>query len=216
MNIFDAEKLKFQTNSNIIISGASGSGKTEIIKKLIKHQREIFNRPHKSIVYYYGIYTPSINEIEEMGGITKVGMPEINELKKFERPSLIILDDLLPEISNAAGEAVINDLFTRQSHHNDSTICLVTQSLYRMPSVARQSAHVFFLTAAVTSIPSVKILANQLFGGSPLRKCLVDAMEDIRKKKFSYLVVDVHPETDTHFSIKNGIFPDENFIIYMP
>ena len=86
--------------AKVLISGSSGSGKTELIKHMILNQELVFeNRPVKIYVFHLHDQT-SYREMKEKSEIPMVfvkGPP--SEDFKPERHSLIIFDDLMCEDS---------------------------------------------------------------------------------------------------------------------
>lgn len=214
METFDESVLKIPTRSNIIITGSSGSGKSTLAMKLIKYEKEMFTENHNSIRYHYGIYSDTIRECDQLGIPTFLGLPDLESLKTAERPLLLIIDDLMQEMTK--NEELVNNLFVRQSHHMNITVIILVQSLFRVPVAARQSAHIFFFCSDISSVGSVRQIGSQLFGGTEYYKLLLDAMNDIRKEKFGYLFVNLSPRSDSRFRFLTKIFPEDTPVVFMP
>ena len=53
-------------------------------------------------------------------------VPDENLLNTLEKPSLVILDDLMTNVS----EAYLTALFTKKSHHKNMCVCNVSDSRY--------------------------------------------------------------------------------------
>lgn len=214
MDQVTSEDLKLPVPINMIISGASGSGKTTIVEKIILNNEGLFEEKHQSIMYCYGIFNDMVPHLEKMGVICMAGLPTQEKILTQKRPLLLILDDLMEEMSTGDGQKFINVLFTRQSHHNKISAVILAQSVFRIPVVARQSCHVFIFTNAITSISSTKTIATQLFGSTDMRKIMIDALNEVQKEKFGYLLVNVHPRTKPVLTFRTGIFPGEVQSIY--
>ena len=112
--------------AKVLISGSSGSGKTELIKHMILNQELVFeNRPVKIYVFHLHDQT-SYREMKEKSEIPMVfvkGPP--SEDFKPERHSLIIFDDLMCEDS-----CEIQSWFIRKGHHYSCDIFYVVQNLF--------------------------------------------------------------------------------------
>ena len=44
----------------------------------------------------------------------------------------------------------------------------------------------------------------------------MEVYNDVMKKPFQYLVIDVHPTSDDKVRLRTNVFPGENMIIYDP
>ena len=124
----------FETPFTAIISGASGTGKTEWIKKLLKYKAQLINNEPKHVLYCYGEINPEIMKLKHEGIELFNGVPTKADIT--ERPSnmLLILDDLITDIDPKFLEV----LYTRGSHHWNVSVITVTQNLFdRNLKVAR-------------------------------------------------------------------------------
>lgn len=60
----------------------------------------------------------------------------------------------------------------------------------------------------------IRNLAIQLFPTQS--KFFLEAYHDATNKKFSYLLIDLHPNTSPELRLKTNIYPDDTLIIYVP
>src|SRR5271154_3143131 len=103
--------FQIKVPSNILIAGASGSGKTIFTFKLIKHADELFTEKFDRIIYHYGIWQSIFNTVENVEFIE--GWPDHTKFTNNKKPILIVIDDLMVE----SGKSDIDKFFTKYSHH---------------------------------------------------------------------------------------------------
>ena len=116
--------IKFLANKNTIISGPTGSGKTQFVLDVIR-QKLIHPFP-KNIYYMYKVeqgFMQSWNEMEE----TKINFIKNLNFKKVDmtEPSLLIIDDLMLSKDKETVE-----MFILGSHHRQVSLFFITQGLF--------------------------------------------------------------------------------------
>uniref|UniRef100_A0A914LNA5 Uncharacterized protein n=1 Tax=Meloidogyne incognita TaxID=6306 RepID=A0A914LNA5_MELIC len=90
-----------------------------------------------SILYCYGEMSSIVPVLQRSGVNVYGGVPTEEILKRYPKPLLLILDDLLLTID----EKYLAELFTKKSHHQNFAIIFVTQNLFEKKiKVARQNA----------------------------------------------------------------------------
>jgi hypothetical protein len=135
--------LPFKSCSSIVISGCTGSGKTQWIYRFLKNLPGMYIQDiPKAVLYCYGIYQDFYDvmlktipnfELHE-------GLPSPSKLEEFsadKQHKLIILDDLIQEVVQSPE---IERLFTMGCHHNKLSTILVTQNAYQQGKHARTIA----------------------------------------------------------------------------
>ncbi|KAL7079538.1 hypothetical protein ACQ4LE_001221 [Meloidogyne hapla] len=159
---YSKNDLKLKLPFGCIVSGPSSSGKSTFVRSLIINSKEVIDPTPKSILYCYGEYNSLVSDLQREGVTVYSGVPSEDIIKKQEKPSLIILDDLLYSID----EKYLSELFTKKSHHLNFGIVFVTQNLFEKKlRVARQNSMYLVLTRAPNSALSVRNLGVQLFPG---------------------------------------------------
>ena len=83
--------LKLENPCSIVISGASGTGKTNLVVRLIDHVQEMFSNSMKRIVFFYEVWQTSyeayLQKVEFLRGLPT------EEFLKQAKDYLIILDN---------------------------------------------------------------------------------------------------------------------------
>jgi hypothetical protein len=102
--------------------GATCSGKTQFVFRLIRHADQLIDPPPEKIVYCYGEFQPSFAEFPQVE--FHEGLPNVSRFDgKFR--ILLFIDDLM----NEANQNVCN-LFTKLSHHRNVSVVFITQNLF--------------------------------------------------------------------------------------
>ena len=123
----------FQSPTTIILSGATGSGKTTWLKKLIELKQSMFAKEPQEIIYFYGVWQPMFEDLEKKGVQFVKGLPQELENESGHH-KLVVLDDLQDEVTNSDQ---VERLFTRGSHHKNMTVVYLTQNFFRQGKNAR-------------------------------------------------------------------------------
>ena len=83
--------LKLENPSSIVISGASGTGKINLVLRLIDHVQEMFSNSIKRIVFFYEVWQTSyeayLQKVEFLQGLPTEEFPQ------QAKDCLIILND---------------------------------------------------------------------------------------------------------------------------
>ena len=198
---YSRNDLKLKLPFGCIISGPSSSGKSTFVKSLIENAKEVIDPIPESILYCYGEYNSLVFDLQREGIAVYSGVPPEDIIKEQEKPSLIILDDLLYSID----EKYLSELFTKKSHHLNFGIVFVTQNLFEKKlRVARQNSMYLVLSKAPNSALSVRNLGVQLFPGK--LDYFLDSYRQATRENYSYLFIDLHPSSDSSLRLRTNIF----------
>ena len=105
-----------------LISGATGSGKTQFTLKLIKHASKVINPIPEKIIWCYGVYQNAFRELPHVE--FHEGIPDLAMFDGQKR-TLLIIDDLMHETDDR-----VTKIFTKISHHKDVSVVYLTQNLF--------------------------------------------------------------------------------------
>ena len=196
----------------LILAGATGSGKTQWLLKLLKHREQLIDPLPQKVLYCYGELNDAIMRLKTEEGIeTYNGVPDAEMIKSMPKPLLLILDDLMLDTKND----FLDLLFTRGSHNWNTSVVFVTQSIFgRNIRTARSNAHVLVLMRSPSSQLQSKTIGSQLF---PRRlNYFLEAWNDATRDPFSYLVINMHPSAPEYLRLSTDVFPGQKQKIYLP
>ena len=207
--------MKLIHPSNIIVSGPTGSGKTQFVSRILK-TRNIDPFPTR-ILYLYSEWQQEYdNLLESLPEITfQRGFPDkLMDLFVPSQNNLLILDD---QMIKAGDTKELADLFTKGSHHRNLTIIYIVQNLFdkaKSMRTASLNSQYIILFKSPRDKSIIQHLGTQMFPKNT--KFLVDAFEDATKVPYGYLLIDLRQDTPEEMRIRTNIFPSEQEAAYVP
>ena len=126
--------------------------------------------------------------------------------------SLIVFDDMMQEASNSEQ---VQSLFTRGRHLNISVIFL-TQNLFHKGKHSRDislNSYYIVLFKNVRDASQISHFGKQMYPNNT--KFLNWAFKDATKAPFTYLFLDLRPDTDESIRVRANIL-GEYQIVYIP
>lgn len=162
------------------------------------------------VLYCYGEFQPSFAEFPNVEFHN--GLPDITSFDG-RKNVLLILDDLMNEANQNVCE-----IFTKLSHHRNVSVIFVTQNLFhKNPCIRTMSlnSHYIVLFKNVRDASQIATLGRQMYPGKS--KFVVEAYRDATEEPFSYLLIDLRPDTDENYRLRAKIFPDDDRqYVYVP
>ena len=166
----EIEDFVFEHPANAIISGPSGSGKSEIAGKILAKANALFIPAPTQRILFYREDQPIYEEWVRWGLLSEKfkGVPEKEEFLKIlgehrdKGGSLVFFDDFSSLIQDNREDFVY--YFTIASHHYKASMFLIIHSLFS-PALRLLSlnTHRFFLTKSARDVGQVRILGSQSF-----------------------------------------------------
>lgn len=196
--------MKFRHPCSCLVVGPSQSGKTFLIRKLLKHR--MYEPNIKRVRWCYTYSAPWFLKEPEIEFIQGLPDPET-----YESGDLLILDDMMHHL-----DIKIADLFTATSHHKNVSVILILQNMFPRSRVMRDislNAHYIFVFKNVRDKSQINCLARQLFPGQTY--FFMAAYKQATRRPFGYLLLDLHPRTPDCLRVRENIFPDERGLYWL-
>ena len=168
----------------------------------------IISPPPKKILWCYGVYQNMFRTMPEIE--FHEGLPDLNRFDGSIR-TLLILDDLMSDTDSR-----VSDLFTKISHHSSVSVIFITQNLFFANKVSRTialNAQYLVLFQNPRDASQITHLARQMFPGHS--GLLTQAFRDATSQPYSYLLIDLKPDTDEKHRLRANIFPGETNFVYV-
>ena len=193
-----------------VISGPTGSGKSVFVQRLLKYAKTVISPAPDRILYCYGVYQDMFAKMEGVEFIE--GLPSLEEFDG-NKHSLVVIDDLMHETND-----VVTKLFTRVSHHTNTSVIFITQNIFHQSRETRTitlNAQYLVMFKNVRDKSQITFLARQMYPTSP--KHMVEAYNDATNDPYSYLFDDLKPNIDEKHRLKAYIFSDDTYhYVYVP
>ncbi|NJL55212.1 hypothetical protein HC928_08510 [bacterium] len=214
MTVYTGTLSRFELPKNMLVVGASQSGKTHFLKKLLTHNEEMFT-PHVSkIVYCFSVWQEKYEQLEHaLGDLIefRTDIPTKDELvqnwQDNRSETLLVLDDKMACLEdNAQGRAVV-EIATVLCHHCHVSLIITLQNMYHASKAVREiglNSQYICLFKNNRSVGQVRTLASQTM---PTDIAFFMASYDLATTpNYGYLVVDLSSNIDKKFQLKSYIF----------
>ena len=201
------EILKFKHPFTCLVAGTTSSGKTSWVRKLLKnwpHLISNLSEPNLNVLWCH-VADQSLHNspIGENVNVTyNTGLPR--DIENM-RPDIIVIDDLMNDINDD-----VKNLFTKDSHHNNISVIYIVQNVFNQNKRMRDislNTHYIVIMRGLRLTRQVGTLGEQIFPNKS--KQIIDIYKRATEKKYSYLLFDLHPQSDEKFSLRTRIFKEE-------
>jgi hypothetical protein len=205
--------LRLLGGSTMTVCGPSRSGKTHLVCNIIKNRKSLFNISFKTIIYVYGEDQELLQDLRtcEKDIIFTKSLLEADKL--VDGPTLLLLDDQLISASGTFNEH-ISRLYIEGSHHRNIFVILLLQNLFTKNCRLLMLNSVYLaVTKSPRDISSIVNLAKQFCprGGD----YLVQAYKRATERLGGYLFFDFSQTTPDHLRVRNSVFIDSDFEIFV-
>lgn len=187
----------------MVISGASGAGKTHFLFALLEQRAKLFKPIPKNIFYYYGVEQkefcdyPFINFIE--------GLPDISIIPRDELDgSIVIIDDQMESVDKN-----VVSLFTKYSHHLNFNLCICLQNFYHKNRHIRDitlQCGIIVLFDSPRDRTICLHLGKQLYPGKS--NFLTSVFEKVIATPFGYLFIDLRVGVPEALRIRSRVLEE--------
>ena len=212
----------FPSPATVMCSGATQSGKTTFVMKLLSNASVMFSAAPSKIIYCYSEFQPAFEQALRSipNLVLHEGLPHRSDILEWTHPdthTVMVLDDMMKQISKS--EDALH-LITVTSHHRNCSVIYITQNLFEKGTHSRSislNVHIFILMTNNRDKRQLATFGSQVFPGEV--KFFMDAYEKaIRRTSIGgYLVCDLSPFTEKKYRLRTSIFPsDDVTIVYAP
>ena len=200
--------IRLKSPSIFLLVGSTSSGKSTWINRLIINSQILINPAPKQIVFCYAENQPLYDELKTSSPVPiKFYFGLSDDLYETLIPgTLLIADDLLQTINKELLLSIVN----RGSHHKGISIVIVAHNLFdkSLRSISLQ-CHYLILMKTVRDFNQIQFLGRQLNIGS---KEFLKLFKVATREPYSYLFIDLRPETDNLLRYRTNIFQDPSIV----
>ena len=201
--------VQFQLPFAAMICGSQMSGKTTFLEKCIKNVDYIFHPHPRQIVYCFSEINSSVPKMQKMGVTTHQGIPTDEELNRWKKPLLLILDDLMLHVD----KKYLDLLFTVKSHHKNIGVIFVTQNTFHPAlKTARDNCTYLIFMSSPSSLRQIRDIGANLFPHKS--KEFMEVYQKCTSIIYGYFIINLHAATPGECRLYRSIFPGEYIHCY--
>ena len=213
----DVRYFQFRHPFTCMVAGPTSSGKTVLVKNILRNSKILVDGvTNPKITWAYGQWQKGYAE-EEGFLINYIdGLPTEEDIIE-SKTDILVIDDLMTELG---GDKKLANLFTKGSHHLSLSIIFIVQNIFHQAKCMRNvslNCHYFLLLKNPRDRSQIYSLARQLYPTNS--RYFIEAYEDATKEPFSYLKIDLTPNTPDKYRLQARIIPlDKGYmpIVYFP
>lgn len=206
--------LSVASPCRIFLTGPSGSGKSNLVGKIISERDALFNKPVDKVIYLYREWQTLFDDLKRREKVVFTDdFDQVDDLIKPDTHTLIVFDALQTEFQHEHNEFNCS-WFIKKSHHRNCSIICMMHSLFpkNLRLISLNSTHLIMMKQH-RDLSSIYCLGRQMFRSYPL--VLYKAFKHATRENFSYFVIDLSPECPDKYRLRSSLFPREkNFTIY--
>lgn len=203
------EFVQFTHPMTCTLAGASGSGKTELVKAILQNKNEMFSPIPDKVYWYFAVWQQKL--VDDLPDVNfREGMPNMNEFDGGD-PSIIVIDDMMSEANSE-----LTKLFTKGSHHKNLSIFFLVQNIFDKNKEIRTitlNSHYIVMFKNPRDKSQIVNVAKQMFPGDT--KYLVEAFNDATVNPHTYLMLDFKQSTPDHLRVRTNILPHQTTTVYV-
>ena len=204
----EIKHFKFKHPFTCLIAGPTGSGKTFLLRRILKHHNKLISNVTSPIkvLWAYGQWQSLYSVPISSNVIVNYhdGLPSQASIQEFN-PEIIILDDLMNQFDKNKD---LENLFIKQSHHLNISVIFAVQNLfYKTVRTISLNTQYLILMKSPRDAQQILNLARQIFPNNP--KFLTEAYNDATKQAYGYIKIDLTPDTPEQFRVQTRFTPEE-------
>ena len=205
--------LRLQLPNHALIVGASMSGKTQLVMRILR--AGCFHPLPKTVLFYYDQWQDEYLQLRQdlqrygiqMKSLQGGSSLTMTDLDKSDGQTLVVIDDASEETAASMDIAKL----TTNGRHKNVSLWLIWHSLFsKHPAsrvIAQNSAYMFFLPSPRMR-SQIHTLDSQLRYKGALVSAYTQAMEE-PNRDHRYLLLDMSPNTPEGFRMRSHITQSE-------
>ena len=202
-NVIDL--FPIERGGRILVAGASGSGKTELVTRLVKKYSCKF---YRVIICGASQHHPiqDLGELQDKVTVSKDIIDpegEVDFLQKKNKGLLVVYDDNFLQATN---DETVANVFIKGRHLGISAI-LISQNLFMQGKYARSISLncTHFILLKQRDLGQIETLGRQLYGRERAKVLLSAYKRAVVEKPYGYILADVSITTPEELTLRSNI-----------
>ena len=212
--IYDNKHCKFIHPCNVMIDGVTGSGKTILVRRILKNRQKLFHNLNKDVIdvlWCYGQFHELIDVSVENCNIKYVEGIPTREIIQEHKPDILVIDDLMSKMDK------MEDLFTMIARHSKCSLFFLVQNMFyhahSMKTIRNNCQYLIPMKFPQDESRMARI-ARQFVPNN--QKFLIESYKRATSEAYGYIRIDCSPHTPDLLRIQSRITPEENGNIFLP
>ena len=212
---YEKKYFQFSHPCNVMLDGVTGSGKTILVRKILKNFNQHFTNLDKKtlkVLWCYGQWHSLIDlKIDEnIETIYNEGIPERKIIEQF-KPDILVIDDLMKFMDK------LEDFFTIVARHCNCSIFFLVQNMFyhaKSTKTVRNNCQYLIPMKFPQDRNRIKRISNQFNPSNP--QFLIEAYINSTMKPYGYIRIDCSSNTPDNLRVQTNITIEENSGYFMP
>lgn len=216
MEAYGPIDLRLKHGTSMQIVGMSRSGKSNLALQIALNRDKIYDKKQDLCIYVYNQYQSIFDDVKQKDS-SIVFTNDIEKLEEYIGKSeslLIIFDDFMLQIQSSLND-YISSFFVHRTHHENLSVILLQQVLYaKNARVLNLNAHYLIIFRLTRDSRQVLCLGQQMMPEKP--RFVYDCYKLATNKPYSYLLIDLYPNTADSARFRSSVFVDNSLKLYVP
>ena len=208
---YDRTHFSMKWPFRVLLCGPSGVGKTSLVTQMVENPYECMTQSPKNIHIFFNHMQECYTRIKERSKCPVYFHSDPpSEDFVCEKGSLVIFDDLQGDKKSTE---FIRDFFIRKSHHMNTSVSYICQSLYDTHDPSQRVISDNSTYKIIFNNPGdraqITTLSSRIYPGQ--KSVLVNALDTAVADGSRYLVIDCDLDTPCELRLRNTLFPESDF-----
>ena len=179
---------------------------------MLRHADAMSDPYPERITWCYGEWQEAYATMDLVDVRFEEGLPSASMFDSSTR-NLIVIDDLMAETNER-----VTTLFTKKSHHRNTSVLYLVQNLFPKNKVSRTislNSQYMVVFKNPRDASQMSHFARQMYPGRV--KFVQEAFKDATSVPYGYLLVDLKQDTPEDMRLRTTSFPDNGVqYVYLP